>query len=47
MPVEIVVLQAGASTVMRWDLLDWIGSTVAQAVGGSTTQLADYADFGG
>jgi RHS repeat-associated protein len=30
----------------RWDLLDRLGSTSAQAVGGSVTQLANFADYG-
>ncbi|MDN4640552.1 RHS repeat-associated core domain-containing protein [Agreia sp. PsM10] len=30
----------------KWDLLDRLGSTSAQAVGGSVTQLANFADYG-
>lgn len=29
-----------------WDLLDRLGSTVAQSVGGSITQLSSYSDWG-
>lgn len=31
---------------MSWDLLDRLGSTVAQSTGGSITQLASYSDWG-
>ncbi|GAB3583619.1 hypothetical protein GCM10027406_28540 [Leifsonia lichenia] len=41
-----LALQASGSSEVAWALVDRLGSTAAQSVGGSITQLADYADFG-
>lgn len=41
-----LAVQADGDTDVSWALVDRLGSTVAQAVGGSIAQLADYSDFG-
>lgn len=41
-----LALKADGDTDVSWALVDRLGSTVAQSIGGSITQLADYADFG-
>lgn len=37
---------SAGSAEVAWSLVDRLGSSVAQSVGGSITQLADYTDFG-
>ncbi|WP_426518709.1 RHS repeat-associated core domain-containing protein [Diaminobutyricibacter sp. McL0618] len=41
-----VAEQVGKNGSASWDLLDRLGSTVAQSTGGSITQLASYSDWG-
>ncbi|WGD38696.1 RHS repeat-associated core domain-containing protein [Lysinibacter sp. HNR] len=41
-----LALQAGEDIDARWALLDGVGSTVAQVVGGSVTELANYSHWG-
>ena len=41
-----VAEQVGKDGTASWDLLDRLGSTVAQSIGGSITQLASYSDWG-
>ena len=41
-----VAEQVSTDGTVSWDLLDRLGSTVAQSTGGSITQLASYSDWG-